>query len=400
MTTLHTPDTAADCKRPPIAHPLEMIPYFRRWPSSVWRNLVYTIIFSCVVALLLTGAEIARGAAARAWLEEMWHTLFISNLIGVMVYGGMYGLNRAFDGVVGRARGLRRMALYIALLSVAVPLGIGLGNVILSGTNPLVVWAQRGVWVYSLATACLVGGFMYLNHRAAERRLQVAMEEARRNESMASSQRLLAEARLSALQAQIEPHFLYNTLANVVGLIGPRPEQARHMLERFIDYLRASLAASRGGQTTLGGEAALLGAYLDVLAVRMGERLRYRIDVPDPLRGFVIAPMLLQPVVENAISHGLEPKVEGGEIVIGAGVRGEHVWVTVSDTGAGLTGNGTGTGSAKPGGGVGLSNLRERLASLYGGAARVELVENQPCGVTVRLILPLNASPTSIPSTP
>jgi sensor histidine kinase YesM len=207
---------------------------------------------------------------------------------------------------------------------------------------------------------------------------------------------MLAEARLKALQAQIEPHFLYNTLANVVSLIGPHPAQAQHMLERFIDYLRASLAASRSEQATLGSEAKLIAAYLDVLAVRMGERLRYRIEVPDALGQFAIAPMLLQPVVENAISHGLEPKVEGGEIVVSARIEGAHVCVQISDTGAGLNE----AAPAKPGGGVGLGNLRERLRTLYGGEARVELLENQPCGMTVRLMLPLNASPTSIPSAP
>ncbi|SEN79576.1 Histidine kinase-, DNA gyrase B-, and HSP90-like ATPase [Duganella sp. CF517] len=383
---------------PPIAHPLEVIPVFRRWPSSVPRNVLYTIIFSCAVALVLTAVDSARGASAQVLRADFPATLLISNLIGALVYGGMLVLNRSLDGWVARLRGFRRMLFYVALMSVGVPLGIGLGNVLLRGTNPLVVLAQRGVWVYSLATAVFVGGFMYLVHRAGEQRMQAAMATARNNELIASSQRLLAEARLRALQAQIEPHFLYNTLANVVGLIGTQPARAQHMLERFIDYLRASLAASRGDQTTLASEAALLAAYLDVLAVRMGERLRYRIDLPDDLRGFAIAPMLLQPVVENAITHGLEPKVEGGEIAIAARVLGDRVCVEISDTGVGLAGQGA--ASRKPGGGVGLSNLRERLASLYGGAARVELLENQPCGMTVRLMLPLNASPTSIPSTP
>ncbi|USX17726.1 sensor histidine kinase [Oxalobacteraceae bacterium OTU3REALA1] len=392
-----TPDTISR-KQPAIAHPLEVIPVFRRWPSSVPRNVLYTIIFSCLVALALTAIDKARGASDQMLRAGFPATLLISNLIGALVYGGMFVLNRSLDGWVARLRGVRRMLFYVSLMSVSVPLGIGLGNVLLRGTSPLVVLAQRGVWVYSLATAVLVGGFMYLVHRSGERRMQEAMATARNNELIASSQRLLAEARLRALQAQIEPHFLYNTLANVVGLIGTQPARAQHMLERFIDYLRASLAASRGDQATLASEAAMLAAYLDVLAVRMGERLRYRIDVPDDLRGFAIAPMLLQPVVENAITHGLEPKLEGGEIVIGARVLGDRVCVEISDTGAGLAESGA--ASKKHGGGVGLSNLRERLASLYGGAARVELLENQPCGMTVRLMLPLNASPTSIPSTP
>ena len=392
-----TPDTISR-KQPAIAHPLEVIPVFRRWPSSVPRNVLYTIIFSCLVALVLTAIDKARGANDQMLRADFPATLLISNLIGALVYGGMFVLNRSLEGWVARLRGVRRMLFYVSLMSVSVPLGIGLGNVLLRGTNPLVVLAQRGVWVYSLATAVLVGGFMYLVHRSGERRMQEAMATARNNELIASSQRLLAEARLRALQAQIEPHFLYNTLANVVGLIGTQPARAQHMLERFIDYLRASLAASRGDQATLASEAALLAAYLDVLAVRMGDRLRYRIDVPDDLRGFELAPMLLQPVVENAITHGLEPKVEGGEIVISARVLGDRVCVEISDTGAGLAESGA--ASKKHGGGVGLSNLRERLASLYGGAARVELLENQPCGMTVRLMLPLNASPTSIPSTP
>ena len=393
-----TPDITAAGKRPPIAHPLEVIPFFRRWPSSVPRNLIYTVIFSCAVALVLTAIDMAGGAGIRRLRSDFPATLVISNLIGGLVYGGMFALNRWLDGWVARLRGARRMLFYVALMSVSVPLGIGLGNVLLRGTNPLVVLAQRGVWVYSLTTAVFVGGFMYLVHRSGERRMREAMAMARNNELIASSQRLLAEARLRALQAQIEPHFLYNTLANVVGLIGTQPASAQHMLERFIDYLRASLAASRGDHTTLASEAALLAAYLDVLAVRMGDRLRYRIDVPVDLRGFALAPMLLQPVVENAITHGLEPKLEGGEIVIGARVLGDRVCVEISDTGGGLAESAA--ASKKHGGGVGLSNLRERLASLYGGAARVELLENQPCGMTVRLMLPLNASPTSIPSTP
>ena len=396
MNTTH--DTLTGGKPPPIAHPLEVIPFFRRWPHSVPRNVIYTVIFSCAVALVLTAVDMAGGASSQRLRSDFPTTLVISNLIGGLVYGGMLALNRSLDGWVARLRGARRMLFYVALMSASVPFGIGLGNVLMDRADPLLVLGQRGVWLYSLATAVMVAFFMYLVHRSGERRMQAAMAAARANELIASSQRLLAEARLRALQAQIEPHFLYNTLANVVGLIGTQPARAQHMLERFIDYLRASLAASRGDQATLASEAALLAAYLDVLAVRMGERLRYRIDVPDDLRGFAIAPMLLQPVVENAITHGLEPKVEGGEIAIGARVLGDHVCVEISDTGAGLAGQGA--ASRKPGGGVGLSNLRERLASLYGGAARVELLENQPCGMTVRLMLPLNASPTSILSTP
>jgi two-component sensor histidine kinase len=377
---------------PPLGHPLELIPFFRRWPPSMRRNLLYTLIWSCGLGALLTAVEIALVHDRKPLLGYLLPMLLISNLIGFMIHGGSMLANSLTDGRSSRMRGLPRLMFSICLVGSSVLLGLGLGNALLSGKNPFELLANRGVLLQSLVLAVAIALVMYWVRGSAEKRLERALDEARQKELMASTARLLAEARLRALQAQIEPHFLYNTLANVVSLIGPKPAQAQHMLERFIDYLRASLASSRSEEATLGTETRLVAAYLDVLAVRMGERLRYRIELPDELRQFAIAPMLLQPVVENAISHGLEPKVEGGEIVVSARTDGSNLCLQISDTGVGLQE----TASAKPGGGVGLSNLRERLRSLYGGAARVELLENQPCGMTVRLMLPLKASPISI----
>jgi two-component sensor histidine kinase len=377
---------------PPLGHPLELIPLFRRWPPSMRRNLLYTLIWSCGLGTLLTAVEIAFLHDRKPLLGYLLPMLLISNLIGFMIHGGSMLASSLTDGRSSRMRGLPRLMFSICLVGSSVLLGLGLGNALLSGKNPFELLANRSVLLQSLVLAVAIALVMYWVRGSAEKRLERALDEARQKELMASTARLLAEARLRALQAQIEPHFLYNTLANVVSLIGPKPAQAQHMLERFIDYLRASLASSRSEEATLGTETRLVAAYLDVLAVRMGERLRYRIELPDELRQFAIAPMLLQPVVENAISHGLEPKVEGGEIVVSARVEGAWLCLQISDTGVGLQE----TASAKPGGGVGLSNLRERLRSLYGGAARVELLENQPCGMTVRLMLPLKASPISI----
>ncbi|MYM94203.1 sensor histidine kinase [Duganella vulcania] len=379
---------------PPMAHPLDLMPFFRRWPSSTRRNLLYTLIWNLGLATVLTAVEMHWSNYEQPVVKHWLPMLLITNLIGFLIHFGNLLANAVSGGWPRRARGLPRMVFSSSLVVVCVPLGLGIGNALLSGKSVFQFMANRDALVQTLVVAAAVALLMYLVSSSAERKVAQAMEKARQQELIASSARMLAEARLRALQAQIEPHFLYNTLANVVSLIGPQPAKAQHMLERFIDYLRASLAASRSEEATLGSEARLIAAYLDVLAVRMGERLRYRIEVPDRLRQFAIAPMLLQPVVENAISHGLEPKVEGGEIVVSAVELGEHLCVQISDTGVGLGS----TMSAKPGGGVGLSNLRERLRSLYGGAARVELLENQPCGMMVRLMLPLNASPTSIHS--
>ncbi|WP_332851861.1 sensor histidine kinase [Duganella sp. S19_KUP01_CR8] len=379
-----------------LAHPLDMMPFFRRRPASTRRNLLYTLIWNCGLGTVLTAVDVLYSGSERLVVGHWLPMLLISNLIGFLIHFGHLLANAVSGGWPRRAQGLPRLVFNIVLVGTSVLLGLGLGTALLNGQGVAQVMDNRSALNQSLLVAVAVAVLMYVVSSSAERRVAQAMEKARQQELIASTARLLAEARLRALQAQIEPHFLYNTLANVVSLIVPQPAKAQHMLERFIDYLRASLAASRSEEATLGSETRLIAAYLDVLAVRMGERLRYRIEVPDALRQFAIAPMLLQPVVENAISHGLEPKVEGGEIVVSARVEGEHLYLQISDTGVGLGS----TMSAKPGGGVGLSNLRERLRSMYGGAAKVELLENQPCGMTVRLMLPLNASPTSIHSVP
>jgi hypothetical protein len=380
-----------DYQTPPLAHPLELIPLFRRWPASMARNLLYTVIWSSGMGVLITIVEMLLTRDGGSLPDYLPPMLLMSNLIGLMIHAGTVWSHRVL-GASRHATGLTRRLFNMGLMAFSVMFGVGVGNWIWRGVNPFTLLTRSGVLTQLLVVAAGVALILYMVRMAAERRI----EEARRKEFVASSARMLAEARLKALQAQIEPHFLYNTLANVVSLIGPQPAQAQHMLERFIDYLRASLAASRSERATLASEAKLIAAYLDVLGVRMGERLRYRIEVPDLLNQFEIAPMLLQPLVENAIAHGLEPKVEGGEIVVSARIDGTRVCVQVSDTGAGLNQ----AARPKPGGGVGLSNLRERLRTLYDGEARVELLENQPCGMTVRLMLPLNASPTSIPSAP
>lgn len=375
-------------------HPLDMIPLFRRWPSSPLRNLVYTGIWNVGLALCLTGAYLMFGSSGATFANYWWPMVLISNLIGYLIHLCTLAGDRLLGGWPRRARGLPRLAYRIGTTGACALLGYTLGEALLGAGDPLHLLISRQALTQVLPLAVFVALFMVVVHLSGERRIAAETQAARHREQLETSARQLAEARLRALQAQIEPHFLYNTLANVVSLIAPEPAQAQHMLERFIDYLRASLAASREEAVTLGADADLIAAYLDVLGVRMGDRLRYRIDVPAELRATVIAPMLLQPLVENAIAHGLEPKVEGGEIVLAARVHDDRLCLEVRDTGVGLAE--TGPVSSKRGGGVGLGNLRERLRTLYGGEVQVQLLENQPCGMTVRLLLPLNGS---LPST-
>ncbi|CUI03834.1 Autolysin sensor kinase [Janthinobacterium sp. CG23_2] len=372
------------------SHPLDMIPLFRRWPGSAWRDVLYTGIWNLLIALFLTAANMLFSGDSRGFPAFFGPTLVISNLIGYLIHAVLSGGDWLLRGWPSRLTGLPRMLYFLTTVSLCVVAGLLLGNALLRGINPLRYLSGAASLAPLLPFALFAALIMAIVLVSGERRIASETLAARQGEQIASAAQLLAEARLRALQAQIEPHFLYNTLANVVGLIDTHPAQARHMLERFIDYLRASLAASRADQATLGAELDLVAAYLDVLGVRMGARLSYRIEA-DGCRDIAMPPMLLQPVVENAVSHGLEPKVEGGQIVIRAACRDAQLCIEVSDTGAGL-----GNAPPKPGGGVGLSNLRSRLRSVYGPGAQVQLLENEPCGITVRLLLPLK---DTLPST-
>jgi hypothetical protein len=211
-----------------------------------------------------------------------------------------------------------------------------------------------------------------------------------------AAQRQAAENQLRLLQSQLEPHMLFNTLANLRVLIGLDPARAQAMLDRLIAFLRATLAASRTDAHTLATEFARLADYLALMEVRMGPRLAVDLDLPAALAAVAVPPLLLQPLVENAIQHGLEPKVAGGRIAIGAHREAQALVLTVRDTGVGLAaagavGDGIGIGSTA-GSGFGLEQVRGRLATLYGDRAALTLAAATDAEggtlATVRLPLP------------
>ena len=216
-----------------------------------------------------------------------------------------------------------------------------------------------------------------------------AQAEAAQATEVAESEQLkrqVVEARMAAMQAQVEPHFLFNTLASIDHLIETDPARASVMQKNLIALLRAAMPtmreASNGGPRDLGREMAVVRPYLEILKVRMEERLATRIDVPDGLLSAEFPSMMIQSLVENAIKHGLEPKPEGGELAVKAEIVHGKLAVTVADTGLGFG------KAATAGTGVGLANIRERLALLYGDKATLSVSENQPSGTVVRITVP------------
>jgi signal transduction histidine kinase len=231
----------------------------------------------------------------------------------------------------------------------------------------VVVWTLLGLLAWAL-----VGSIM----RQAQARRRLGQQLAERTLLSAAA----SEARLTVLQAQIEPHFLFNTLANVRRLCEVDSNKGRHMLGSLLDYLRAALPAMRRSATALAEEFNLVQAYLTVLQHRMGGRLRFRLELPPALAGVPIPPLILPTLVENSIRHGLAPLREGGTISVGAAEQDGKVVITVADDGAGF--------QAAGGSGVGLANTRARLLAQFGTAASLELKSNTPRGVIAEVRLP------------
>jgi LytS/YehU family sensor histidine kinase len=209
-------------------------------------------------------------------------------------------------------------------------------------------------------------------------------------EAAQAAQRQAAENQLRLLQSQLEPHMLFNTLANLRVLIGLDAAAAQQMLDRLIAFLRATLEASRAQLHPLSDEFARVEDYLALMAIRMGPRLVPRLDLPEALRGLPVPPLLLQPLVENAIKHGLEPHVQGGRLSVTARRDGEMLTLEVRDTGRGLP-----SGAVTSGTRFGLAQVRERLATLYGPRASLtlEAAGDGEGGTCARVQLPLDTPP-------
>ncbi len=221
----------------------------------------------------------------------------------------------------------------------------------------------------------------YFVERSAQRAAKLREAELQKREMEAR----MVEARLQVMQAQVEPHFLFNTLAHVQRLYHIDPRRGRSMLDSFCDYVRAALPHMRGNHSTLEREVTLARAYLDMQRIRMGQRLHFAIAIPGPLFAAGFPPMMLLSLVENAIKHGIAPLRRGGSIRIAAVSEDNALRVTVADTGAGFSATEVSTGD-----GVGLSNIRSRLLALYRGRARLTLARNDPHGVVATIEVPLH----------
>jgi hypothetical protein len=268
-----------------------------------------------------------------------------------------------------------------ALLTAAVLIGAVLGEWLVRLLNSqavdlasLLVSALRwGAIAFAVATT-------YYLWRASVDSAEQLREESLRSQSV---EQQLTNTRLGALRRQIEPHFLFNTLATVRRLHQTDAAVGAEMLASFVDYLRRVLPMLDRSEVSLGEEIHLVQAYLSVIKVRMAGRLAVTFQIPDDLESARVPPLSLATLVENAIKHGLSPLARGGTLSIAASVNNDLLAVTVADDGVGLKADGGG------GTGIGLHNVRSRLATLHGSRGSLQVQANSPCGVCATISLPL-----------
>ena len=243
----------------------------------------------------------------------------------------------------------------------------------------------------TLAVFLVVTSFIIKVIAGGKRRAELAASEATMRAETEQLERTVVEARMEALQAQIEPHFLFNTLASIDQLIQTDPPRASKMQQSLIRYLRSAMPQMREGRRpSLGQQVDLCSAFLEIMAVRMEGRLQAVVIVPEGLKSAVFPSMMLQTLVENAIKHGLEPKPEGGLLEIGAEIVDGQLAVHVRDTGIGFT--------PQAESGVGLANIRERLKALYNGRAEL-IISVPPAGGTCATIkVPYEVAPATPPA--
>jgi signal transduction histidine kinase len=275
--------------------------------------------------------------------------------------------------------GWRVVLALVALTALIGPTaGLMIGDALTGIRSPSIFKVGDGGIRVTLAMT-LIGTTIGLTIWAVQTRLGRARLAAEQAHKVAVEQQLLM------LQTQLEPHMLFNTLANLRVLIGLDAAAAQQMLDRLIAYLRATLEASRLPAHPLATEYARVADYLALMAIRMGPRLQVVLDLPPGLAAQPVPPLLLQPLVENAIKHGLEPKPEGGTLTVQAEVAHGKLVVNVTDTGVGF-------GQANTAGtGTGLDNIRERLRLLYGDQARLEMSTPPGGGTQATVTLPYKA---------
>ncbi len=346
------------------------------------RHGVQVVAFCCIVAVLTTTIW-----PNHPYWVQVGNSLCIGLITWAVIEFGRYLVDerychRSASGGHGWPKGWRGLTLSAIGIGCGFFLGNPLGRYLFGGHSDLPRPQDEQIGLVLTIVAGAAATF-YFHLRGKATQLVAEKNAAERDAS---------EAQLKLLQSQLEPHMLFNTLANLRALISIDPAAAQQMVDRLNDYLRATLSASRVTTHPLAAEFDRLHDYLELMAIRMGARLQYALELPDELRDQPVPPLLLQPLVENALKHGLEPKVAGGNVTVRAvRLKTDRLMLEVIDTGIGYA-PAASTGLPPRGGGFGLVQVQERVAAAYAGRGTVSVQSEPGVGTTVHIDLPLATS--------
>jgi len=335
------------------------LPSIKFTPKRIFEILLGTMGFNVVIALFLTAIKFG---------GSFTENLILSQCIGLSICSLVC---TSFYLLAPEALFAQLLLAVVAIIAGSV-IGSLFGSVI-TGADIALLHTTPASLVQTILFGILFGAIISYIFISREKLTvsQTLIQEERIKRLHAEKK--IVESDLKRLQAQIEPHFLFNTLAAILSLLESEPARGRTMLKNFTMYLRAMLSKTRSDHVTIEQEIEMITAYINIFKERMGDRLHYACHIPDTVRSRLLPPMLLQPLVENAIKHGIEPKIDGGQITITASVTGNRLRLEVADTGLGFDN----THLA----GLGLANVKERLQALYADQARLIVEENYPCGV-------------------
>jgi len=314
-----------------------------------------------------------------------WFLGLVKGLFGPLVMAAPMLIGIFATANLGPPRGPKRIAALTAAVILSAGAGVTLRVAIQGWLDIGAGWDQfAGFLSYVWPRYAVLGGMLTIVGEFYRREVASIEAMQRAEIDRATFEREMAEARLQVLQAQIEPHFLFNTLANVRRLYDKDPAAGGRMLENLMRYLEVALPRMRDSESTLGRDSELVDAFLRIQRIRMGSRLTFSIDIPAALLPHLVPPMMLLTLAENAIKHGLNPSPGGGLIRMMACADSDRLLLSVADTGVGF---GPGSGA-----GTGLANIRARLAAQFGDRAVLTLHNNELGGVTATIALPLAAS--------
>ncbi|MBI5417835.1 histidine kinase [Candidatus Poribacteria bacterium] len=332
------------------------------------KDFLYVFIFNTIIALFLTIIKFGGSL-----ITNFIYSQCIGNLCALSTY--------IASRFTTNSNPIIKLAIAILAMIIGIILGITIGSMANGISIITFINEYSTSFIQTIAISLLFSAiiaYIFISRENITIAKAQVLEEKLKN---ISNEKNILETNIRLLQAQIEPHFLFNTLSTILSLMDSDINKSKIMMEDFTNLLRTSFSKTMDKNTAIYDELEIIKSYINIFKVRMRNRLIFKTNIPDNLMQYHIPSMLIQPLVENAIKHGIEPKIEGGEILIQINTTVDKMHIAVIDTGIGFK-------IDTKSNGVALNNIKKRLELLYGNNAQLIMEENKPTGVKSIIEIP------------